>query len=174
MIDASLAFWIAMFQHPLGDNEYESGLLSGLAVLGACGEKNGWVPAINYTPMLAAVITTTRAMVVRRAWRSRENYIAMQVQAGVDVATARQSAPIIYELVQRDVEAFMTMTAFGGSPQPIHTIYIQKMYGMKIRYTTNAEGQVGWVGDDTILVRKIRFSMGELRKAVHGMLDTTR
>ncbi|KAK3614369.1 hypothetical protein LTR22_027808 [Elasticomyces elasticus] len=41
VVDASLAFWIAMFQHPLGDNEYESGLLSRLAVLGACGEKTG-------------------------------------------------------------------------------------------------------------------------------------
>ena len=71
VVNASLEFWIAMCQHPLGDNEYESGLLSGLAVLGACGKENGWVPAIHYTPTLAAVITTMRAIVVRRAWQIR-------------------------------------------------------------------------------------------------------
>ncbi|KAK3619761.1 hypothetical protein LTR22_025866 [Elasticomyces elasticus] len=156
-----LAFWIAMFQHPLGDNEYESGLLSGLAVLGACGEKNGWVPAIYYTPTLAAVITTMRAIVVRRAWQTREEHIAIQVQAGIEEAVAQQRALVIHEMVQKDVDRFITMTAFGGSPHPINTIYTQKMYGMKIRYTTNADGQIGWSEDqqDVILVQKMQFSM---------------
>lgn len=56
-----------MFDHDLKDNEYENAVLSGLAVLGTCGEKNGWVPAIFYTPTLAAMITSMRAIVVRRA-----------------------------------------------------------------------------------------------------------
>ena len=56
VVDASLAFWVAMFDRELPDNEYESGLLNGLAAIGANGEK-GWVLAINYTPMLTAVIT---------------------------------------------------------------------------------------------------------------------
>nr|OQO32516.1 hypothetical protein B0A51_00925 [Rachicladosporium sp. CCFEE 5018] len=176
VIDANLEFWIAMFQHPLGDNEYESGLLSGLAVLGARGEKNGWVPAIHYTPTLAAVITTMRAIVVRRAWRMREDHVTIQVQAGIQEAAARQGAPVVQELVQKDVDKFMTMTAFGGRPHPMNIIYAQKMYGMKIRYTTNADGQIGWSGDqqDVILVRKIQFSMGQIREVVHGLLDTTR
>ncbi|KAK6427947.1 hypothetical protein LTR95_015913 [Oleoguttula sp. CCFEE 5521] len=152
VIDTNLEFWIAIFQHPLGDNEYESGLLSGLAVLGAGGVKNGWVPAIHYTPTLAAV------------------------QAGIQEAVARQDAPVVHELVQKDVDKFMTMTAFGGRPHPMNTIHAQKMYGMKIRYTSNADGQMGWSGDqqDVIWVRKIQFSMGQIREVVHGLLDTTR
>ena len=100
----------------------------------------------------------------------------MQVHAGIKEAIARQGAPVIHELVQHDVDSFMTMTAFGGSPQPMNTIYTQKMYGMKIRYTTNADGQIGWSGDqqDIILVRKIQFSMGQIREVVHGLLDTAR
>ena len=58
-----------MFDHELGDSEYESAILSGLAVLGADSENGGWMPAINYTPTLAAIITTMRAIVIRRAWR---------------------------------------------------------------------------------------------------------
>jgi hypothetical protein len=67
----------------------------------------------------------------------------------------------------------MTMTRFGGQPTPLNTIYTQKMYGMRIRYTTNAAGQVGWQ-DDTIIVRKIRFSMNQVREPVHGMVNETR
>jgi superfamily II DNA helicase RecQ len=70
----------------------------------------------------------------------------------------------------------MTKTEFGGQPHPIQTIHTQKMYGLKIRYTTNAHGQVGWSGanNDVIVVRKVQFSMGQIRTVVHGLLATTR
>ena len=68
----------------------------------------------------------------------------------------------------------MTITAFGGQPVPLNTIYTQKMYGMKIRYTTNAEGQVGWIGNDTVLIRKIQFSMEHIRSIVHGLVNDVR
>jgi hypothetical protein len=58
-----------MFDYDLRDKEYENAMLSGLAVLGTCGEKNRWVPAIFYTPTLVATITSIRAIIIRRAWR---------------------------------------------------------------------------------------------------------
>ena len=39
VVDASFAFWVAMFDQELPDNKYESGLLNGLAAIGANGEK---------------------------------------------------------------------------------------------------------------------------------------
>jgi hypothetical protein len=50
------------------------------------------------------------------------------------------------------------------------------MYGLKIRYTTNADGQTGWTGtnSDIIATRKIQFSMDQIRKVVHGLLATMR
>jgi len=176
IIRASSEFWVAMFDHDLKDNEYENAVLSGLAVLGTCGEKNGWVPAIFYTPTLAAMITSMRAVIIRRAWRARMDYIQQQISNGVDRNVAEQDAPVIHRLVQQDVEKFMTMTEFGGQPHPIQTIHTQKMYGLKIRYTTNADGQVGWAGadHDVIVVRKVQFGMGQIRTVVHGLLATTR
>jgi hypothetical protein len=49
------------------------------------------------------------------------------------------------------------------------------MYGLKIRYTTNADGQVGWTGadHDIIVVRKVHLSIGQIRTVVHGLLATT-
>ena len=94
----------------------------------------------------------------------------------MDRNAAEEDAPVIHQLVQRDVAKFMTMTEFGGQPHPIETIYTQKMYGLKIRYTTNADGQTGWTGtnSDIIATRKIQFSMDQIRKVVHGLLATMR
>ena len=66
------------------------------------------------------------------------------------------------------------MTAFGVQPVPLNTIYTQKIYRMKIRYTTNAEGQVGWIGNDTVLIRKIQFSIEDIRKVVHRLVNSIR
>ena len=59
--EASLAFWIAMFDHELKDREFESGIISASAVLGLEVERGGWRSALSYTPMLSAIITTLRA-----------------------------------------------------------------------------------------------------------------
>lgn len=39
--EASLAFWIAMFDHELKDREFESGVISAAAVLGLEVERGG-------------------------------------------------------------------------------------------------------------------------------------
>ncbi|KAK5110579.1 hypothetical protein LTR85_000994 [Meristemomyces frigidus] len=152
----------------------ENAVLSGLAVLGADGENGSWMPAINYTPILAAVITTMRAIVVRRAWRTPQNQIELNVRNGIPKDYADQGVFSVFDGVKKDVEEFMTMTEVGGHPTPINTIYTQKMYGMKIRYTTKAEGRVSWKGNDMVLIRKIKFSMGDIRSIVHGLLAHVR
>nr|POE87058.1 atp-dependent dna helicase tlh1 [Quercus suber] len=174
LINQCSSFWIAMFDHQLGDQEYESAILSGLAVLGADGIDGSWVPAINYTPKLAAVITTMRAIVIRKAWRTRQDEIQRKVRNGIPESRAREGAQRVLDMVKEDVHRFMTTMEFGGHPTPLNTIYIHKMYGMKIRYTTKAEGQITWEGNDTVLVRKIKFSMDDIRKVVHGLLSNVR
>ena len=54
------------------------------------------------------------------------------MESGIDCNAAEEDAPVIYQLVQRDVAKFMTMTEFGSQPHPIETIYTQKMYRLKI------------------------------------------
>jgi hypothetical protein len=131
------------------------------------------VPAIFYTPTLAAIITSMRTTIVRRAWRTRIDYVEQQISNGVDRNVAEQDAPVIHRLVQQDVAMFMAMTEYGGQPHPIQTIHTQKIYGFKIRYTTNADGQVGWSGadHDIIVVRKVQFSMEGRVLRVRGFID---
>jgi superfamily II DNA helicase RecQ len=174
LVNQCSSFWIAMFDHPLGDREYESAILSGLAVLGADGENGGWMPAINYTPILAAMITTMRAIVIRRGWRKRQDQIQKKIQSRIPEKQAHKEACNVVDTVKEDVHKFMTTTQFGGQATPMNRIYVHKMYGMKIRYTTKAEGQISWEGEDTVLVRKIKFSMNDIRSIVHGLLAVVR
>jgi hypothetical protein len=122
------------------------------------------------------MITSMRAIVVRRAWRARTDYIEQQTINGVDRDTAEQDAPVIHLFKQKDVDKFKTMTDFSGQPHPIQTMYTQKMYGLEIRYTTNADGQIRWSGTehDIIVVRKVQFSMDRIRTVVHGLVAATR
>jgi len=173
-VKVALEFWIAMFDHKLGDREFDSAILSGLAVLGADSDNGGWMPAINYTPTLAAIITTMRAMVIRRAWYERRQHISEQSAAGTPEDEAREGAPSVFDGVKAAVHQFMTLTIFGSQPTPLNTVYTQKTYGMKIRYTTKAEGQISWEGDETVLCRKIKFNMSDIRTVVHGLLSTAR
>ena len=163
-----------MFDYYLGDRKYESGVLSGLAVLGAAGKDSSQMPAINYTPILAAVITTMRAIVIYRAQRQRQNQIRVYIESGITEDKARDKVLVVFDLVKSAVEKFMIITAFGGHPTLINTIYTQKMYGIKIRYTTKAEGQISQEGKDTMLVRKIRSSIGDIRSVVHRLYATAR
>jgi hypothetical protein len=56
-----------MFDYELKDREFESSIISTAAVLGLEVEKEGWRSALSYMPMLSAIITTLRALVVYRA-----------------------------------------------------------------------------------------------------------
>lgn len=65
-----------MLDHQLPRSEYESGIISGLAVLGVSQDKNGgWLPAHECTQTLLAMVTVARALVVHRAKTTGEEMI---------------------------------------------------------------------------------------------------
>jgi hypothetical protein len=53
-----------MFDYELKDREFESSIISAAAVLELEVERDGWRSVLSYTPMLSAIITTLRALVV--------------------------------------------------------------------------------------------------------------
>ncbi|KAL6154866.1 hypothetical protein ACJQWK_00890 [Exserohilum turcicum] len=59
-----------------------------------------------------------------------------------------------FKLVQDMCHRFMALTDYNGRPTPMDAILRLRAFGFKIRYTTNAEGVVDWVGD-TLLYGQI-------------------
>jgi hypothetical protein len=58
-----LQFMLLLLDHVLGDSEYTSALISGMAVLGISAE-SGWLDLLVYTPKQLAVVTTSRMLVL--------------------------------------------------------------------------------------------------------------
>ncbi|KAK3615709.1 hypothetical protein LTR56_026428 [Elasticomyces elasticus] len=108
-----LMFWIIMLNHELRDREYDSAIMSGLAVLALDTQSGGWMPATNYTPILAAMVTVRRALVVYRSWQRRQKKIRRRVvEEGMTEEEADNAVEGTVEGVQVMVKRYMTLVQF--------------------------------------------------------------
>ena len=167
-----LEFCIELLDHQLVGNEYESAIISGLAVLGV-REDMGWIDAIDYTPMYSGIIKLARLMVIQHAHQEWEKSIAMAIGNGCSKEQAKESCQTHFQLIRAKVDRFMGLEGGRRDPSPMDWIWSTRSYGMKIRYTTTAEGKVGWDGE-TILYGKTEYSMTQLRNTVHGLVSQAR
>lgn len=168
-----LAFLISLLDHTLKDNEYRSVLVSATAILGVDGER-GWKDALLYTPTISAIVTIAKMLVLLRAAELRKEHVANIIaKDGFAKDDAEEIAPGHFELVQEMANEFMTLTSYGGKPSPIDWLLRLRTYGMKIRFNTNADGVVEWVGD-TLLYGHIQFTIAGVRSMMHGLVETAR
>ncbi|USP79366.1 hypothetical protein yc1106_06640 [Curvularia clavata] len=144
--DQVLAFMLALLDYKLPSIEFESGFISGMAVLGVSADR-GWLDAPMYTPKQSAVVAISRMLVLYQAHKERTAKIDKLVASGYSKEAASRIAPTHLELVQD--------------------------MGYRFMFNTNAEGVIDWVGD-TLLYGQIQFSMAQLRTMVHGMIASTR
>ena len=158
-------FFVAVFDHPLQNGPYDSVIISAMAVTGI-DENSGWVSALLYTPKMSAIITLARMLIMHEASTRRAHAIEHH---GGSVVAAQSQFQVVQEMTQR----FMTIVDFGGQPTPMSWLLQSRSYGMKIRYTTNAEGVIDWQGD-RLLFGHVRFSISQLRGWIHGMVQATR
>jgi Orsellinic acid/F9775 biosynthesis cluster protein D len=151
---AVLRFLISLLDHQIRGNEFENGILSGLAVLGL-DPNQGWIDALNYTPKLSAVVKLARIMVVQQAWELCK--------------CSSDLTPSCFDEVQKSVRRFMVI----DQPVPMSRIYHIRTYGLKIRYTTTADGRVDWIGQgkqSRLLLDGIEFTKEQFEAMVRGLL----
>jgi superfamily II DNA helicase RecQ len=171
---ACLGFWLAMFDHELQDDEYESGIMSGLAVSGM--SQNGgrkWRSALLYTPDLSGMVTVLRALVVYSARERRQDDIDEGMSQGLKREEAEKATSTVLQNVKASVHEFMTLTAYGGKATPLNHIMQQRTYGRRIRESTKASTRVAWAGE-TILIDKVAFSIEDIREVSFGLRETAR
>jgi superfamily II DNA helicase RecQ len=108
-------------------------------------------------------------LVLYRATQMRQADIDKLTSQGYGAEDAAAMAQSHLHFVQEMASRFMTLTAFNGQSTPMDSILRLRAFGFKIRFTTNAEGVVDWIGD-TLLYGNIRFSMQQLRSMIHGMI----
>lgn len=160
-----LAFWIALLDHTLTADEHESGLLSGVAVLGVKPDEHGggWMPAHLFSSTLSALITTSKALVVYYAHCQREQALP----AGED------AAPLTSELVGEMAARFMTLADFNHKATPMNRLLRLRALARAEGARRNAEGVLSWSGD-RLLIDQQSFTLENLRSTVHGLYETAR
>ena len=78
-------------------DEFQSGFLSAVAVLGLDTEDAGWVSVFSFTPKLAAIVTVCKALVVFMAYKQRQDDIDRLTGDGMGEKEARKEAVSIVE-----------------------------------------------------------------------------
>lgn len=102
-------FWASMLDHELLDDEFQSGFLSAVAVLGLDTEDAGWVSVFNFTPKLAAIVTVCKALVVYMAYKQRQDDIDRLLKEGRRDAEAKEEALSIVEGVHAIVPRLLCL-----------------------------------------------------------------
>lgn len=170
---AVLNFWVSMLDQALPNSEFDSGLLSAVAVLGLDTESAGWADAPSFTPRLSAIITVSRAMVIYSAWSIHQEEVAIQREQGLSQEEAEGRAPQIYQLVKTMVDRFMCLTQFNGQPTPLDRLLHMRSFGMSISFNRKTIARVSWKsGYQEVCIDQAHFTMTELRDLVHGLLET--
>lgn len=160
-----------LLDHHLTHSEYESVVISALAVMGM-REDDGWLGAEDYTPKYSAVIKVARMLVVQQAHLEQQDQMESLMKR-MSERQARMHVEGMFDFVRRKVQRYMTLVTDKGQPTPMDWIYESRSYGFKIRYTTTAEGSIDWEGD-RILYQKIKFNMTQLRDMVGGLVEEAR
>lgn len=150
-------FMLALLDQVLGDDEYTSALISGMAVL-EVSTASGWLDPLVYTPKQSAIVSTSRMLVLYQSTKMRQQEVEKWTAQGYGAEDAAAMAPGHYEFVQDMSHRFMTLVQYGRKPTPMDAILRLRAFGFKIRFTSNAEGVIDWIGD-TLLYSNIQFSM---------------
>ena len=163
-----MRFILDLFDQEIPDSEYTSPLISALSILGINTDLS-WHTALNYTPKLSAIITTSRWLVLYSAVIKRRHLIT-ESEANQNV-----NFPILthFLLVKKWTHRLLVLNEFGVSPKPWNWIYKLRTYGLKIRYTESSLGSIIWNGPE-LHYADISISMSQLRGLIHGLLSTAK
>jgi superfamily II DNA helicase RecQ len=149
---ACLQFCYELLQQTITRKEYDSVLVCALAVLGV--KSDGWMGVNQYPPILSAMIKISRFMVVQQA---------LEFEKDEDPFSPKFVGCLTW--VKRTMDRFMVR----GSHSPMQWMLDLRTYGMKIFFSSTADGHIDWQGD-TVLYKKIQFTMADFRGMVHGLV----
>ena len=107
-----LELCIALLNHELGDDEYESVIISGLAVMGFRDDR-GWLNAEDYTTKYSGVIKVAWMLVIYRSYMEQEDGYKMN-QKFMDDIQAQLGTEPMFNIVRKRVRKFMTLVSDRG------------------------------------------------------------
>lgn len=165
-----LRFFISLLDHDIGDNEFNSPICSGLAVMGI-DEQGGWKGPLRTTQVMSGIVTVSKMLVLLKSAQDREREVE-RLKRDYSEEKARELASSIFSRVAEQMKKFMTLTTANGKPSPIDAVLRLRAYGRKIRNTTTEVGVIDWDGEK-VIYQGIGIEISGLRSMVHGLVQST-
>ncbi|KFY28547.1 hypothetical protein V491_00416 [Pseudogymnoascus sp. VKM F-3775] len=137
---ACLRLWIALLDHRLMGDIYDSVVVGFLAVLGIDAAREGFQEATTYTPHLSALIKISQMLVLQRAV----------------IAAEEGETEYPAQMIETMQDRFMAYS----SRSPINWAQKLRVYGKKIRDSTTSLGYIVWSDDG----QKLNYKRLELRR----------
>lgn len=72
--------------------------------------------------------------------------------------------------LERMVRRFLVHSSHG----PMQTLLDWRTYGLRVHYNSTTPSHITWQGTDELLYKELRFTMGDFRGFIHGLVETTR
>jgi hypothetical protein len=148
---ACLLLCIALLDHPLHGNIYDSVVVGFLAVLGI-NSHGSYHEATTYTPSLSAFVKLSQLLVVQRAVLAVEED---EVDHAADILDVMQDRFMVY-----------------GTRSPMNWALKLRAYGKKIQDTTTGLGHIIWSDDGEELKYKgLEMTMTTFRRFVSHQVE---
>ncbi|KAH0537764.1 hypothetical protein FGG08_005512, partial [Glutinoglossum americanum] len=154
-----LELCIALLDHRLDHNEYESAVLSYMAIAGLeyiPGSQPSWYKfkdSAQCTPLLSGFIKVAQMLTVQ--------YCLEKENRG-EVESCR-------ELLEQLHTRFLVV----GTATPMDWVIRLRLYGRAVGNKTTAVGSINWVGEK-VIYREIELGMSDLRQLVYELCEQTR
>ncbi|KAI1663153.1 DUF3505 domain containing protein [Pyrenophora tritici-repentis] len=154
----------AMLDCRLDDNDHKNGLISAVAVLGLKADHLArcWYPAHEFSPLLSAIITTSKALVLYSAYAKKNELLA-----------THNEERSVHSIVSIMAEKFMRLSDARGGVTPMDRLLRLRTLARKLANDRNTSGVVAWDGDK-ILVDRQSFTVADLQGMIKGLLETAR
>lgn len=89
-------------------------------------------------------------------------------------AQSQDYSPWAGRTFQDQLERMVRRFLVRGSHGPMQTLLDWRTYGLRVHYNSTTPGHITWQGTDELLYKELRFTMGDFRGFIHGLVETTR
>lgn len=154
-----LQLCVALLDHRLDHDEYESGIVSYLAIAGLEYIPGSKPPeykfkeALHYTGILSGFIKVAQMLTVQYCLEKEEKKLEESCR----------------ELLEKLHMRFLVV----GTATPMDWALRLRLYGRAVEVKTTAVGNINWVGEK-VIYREIELSMSDFRGLVHKLCEQTR
>ena len=109
-------------------------------------------------------------LVLYKASKARKKHIAEIIKKeGFSKEDVDKQTLSHFNLVKEIANRFIILINYRGNPSPIDWLLRLYIYRIKIRFTTNTDSIIEWVGN-ILLYKYIKFSMTGLRSIIYRLI----